>query len=243
MPVAFVGGATGYTGREVVRLLRSRKIDTVAHVRPDSGRLAQWRERFERIGARVVSAPWEPAAMAGTLADLQPDVVFGLLGTTRSRATKEARKGVSREQNSYEQVDYGMTMMLVRGLDGLPGPRRFVYLSAAGVGPKGNAYVDARWRVETELQQTGLEWVIARPSWITGTDRDESRPGERVGAAVTDAALGLAGLFGARTLRDRYRSTTNTALAAALVHHGLDPASANRILASEELRGYGPTGG
>ncbi len=242
MTVAYVAGATGYTGREVVRLLRSRKIDTIAHVRPDSGRLEQWRERFERLGVRVDTTPWEEGAMAATLAALQPDLVFGLLGTTQSRARREAKAGVSREQNSYEQVDYGMTMMLVRGLDALPGSRRFVYLSAAGVGPKGNAYVAARYRVETELHQTGLEWVIARPSWITGPDRDEVRPAERIGASLTDAALGLAGLLGARTLRDRYRSTTNTALAAALVHHGLERSSDHRILESEDLRGYGPTG-
>ncbi len=242
MPVAFVGGATGYTGREVVRLLRSRKIDTVAHVRPDSGRLDQWRERFERLGVRVDTTPWEPDAIASTLADLQPDLVFGLLGTTSARASREAREGVAREQNSYDTVDYGMTMMLVRGLEKLPAPRRFVYLSAMGVKPNGNAYYQARWRVETELQQTGLEWVIARPSWITGSDRDESRPGERIGASLTDAALGLAGILGARTLRDRYRSTTNTALAAALVHHGLEPSSNGKILSSEELRGYGPSG-
>ncbi len=242
MPVAFVGGATGYTGREVVRLLRSRKIDTVAHVRPDSGRLEQWRKRFDRVGVRVDTTPWEPDAIAATLADLQPDLVFGLLGTTNSRASKEARKGIARERNSYETVDYGMTMMLVRGLETLPGPRRFVYLSAMGVKAGGNAYYEARWRVETELQQTGLEWVIARPSWITGSDRDETRPGERIGAGLTDVALGFAGLLGARTLRDRYRSTTNTALAAALVHHGLEPSSNHRVLSSEELRGYGPSG-
>ena len=34
----FVVGATGYTGREVVRLLREKRIPTVAHVRPDSPR-------------------------------------------------------------------------------------------------------------------------------------------------------------------------------------------------------------
>jgi nucleoside-diphosphate-sugar epimerase len=242
MPVAFVGGATGFTGREVVRLLRSRKIDTIAHVRPDSSRLPEWRERFERVGVRIDTTPWEPDAIAQTLAAHTPDVVFGLLGTTNSRASREARTGVSRDQNSYETVDYGMTMMLVQALDKLPGRRRFVYLSAMGVKADRNAYYDARWRVETELQQTGLEWVIARPSWITGSNRDEARPGERIGAGLTDVALGLAGLLGARALRDRYRSTTNTALGAALVHHGLEPSSNHRILSSEELRDYGPTG-
>ena len=241
MPVAFVAGATGYTGREVVRLLRARKVDTVAHVRPDSSGLATWTERFERIGARVDSTPWDADAIAARLTELQPDVVFALLGTTRARAAREAKEGVPKEQNSYERVDYGMTMMLVRALEALPPPRHFVYLSAVGTGPRGNAYIDARWRVEQALRATKLQWTIARPSFITGPDRDESRPGERIGASVGDALLGVAGLFGARKLKERYRSTTNTELASALVHFALEPTSANRVVEAEDLRGYGPS--
>ena len=49
--VAFVAGATGYTGVQVVRQLaaleRTPPLRVVAHVRPDSTRLAEWRTRFE----------------------------------------------------------------------------------------------------------------------------------------------------------------------------------------------------
>ena len=40
---AFVAGATGFTGREVVRLLVERGVPAVAHVRPDSPRLEEWK--------------------------------------------------------------------------------------------------------------------------------------------------------------------------------------------------------
>jgi hypothetical protein len=78
--------------------------------------------------------------------------------------------------------------------------------------------------------------VIARPSFITGPDRDESRPAERLGAAVVDALAAPARLFGGRRLADRYRSTTAAELAAALVRLAADPAAAGRVLEGDALR-------
>ena len=43
--------------------------------------------------------------------------------------------------------------------------------------------------VERAVAGSGLPYAIARPSFITGPDRDEFRPGERIGAMVSDAAL------------------------------------------------------
>ncbi len=80
-----------------------------------------------------------------------------------------------------------------------------------------------------------LPYLIARPSFITGPDRAEFRPGERLGARVSDALLGLARLMGARRLWAHYRSTTAAVLAGALVRSAGDPRT-NRILESEELR-------
>ena len=52
---AMVFGATGFTGREVVRELIVRKIPAIAHIRPDSGRLQEWQKRFKKMGAKVDS--------------------------------------------------------------------------------------------------------------------------------------------------------------------------------------------
>jgi nucleoside-diphosphate-sugar epimerase len=237
---AYVAGATGYTGREVVRLLRARKVDVVAHLRPDSGRRGEWTRRWEQQGAAVDATPWEPEAIRQTLADRDPDLIFALLGTTRARAKREAKDGVPPDQNSYERVDYGMTKMLIDGLVANGSKGRFVYLSSEGVRPGGNAYIDVRWRIEQQLAQGPLAWTVARPSFITGSDREESRLGETIGASLTDPVLALVGALGGRRIRDRYRSTDATALAGALVHHALQPASAGRILRGEDLRGFGP---
>ena len=112
-----------------------------------------------------------------------------------------------------------------------------MYLSAAGVreGTR-NAYLDARARVERALRASGLPFVIARPSFVTGPDRDEPRPLERSAAIAADAALGLAARLGARRLAARWRSTTGAALAAALVRLALDPAAEGRVAEADALR-------
>jgi nucleoside-diphosphate-sugar epimerase len=104
---AFVAGATGYVGREVVRVARERDLATVAHVRPDSPRLATWRERFERLGVQVDSTPWDDSAFVATMTRLRPSIIFALLGTTKKRAQTDP-------QATYERVDYGMTATLLR---------------------------------------------------------------------------------------------------------------------------------
>jgi nucleoside-diphosphate-sugar epimerase len=236
---AFVAGATGFTGREVVRLLCERGIQTVAHVRPDSARLDDWRERFAKFGARVDTTPWEKAAMAEALARLQPAWVFALLGTTRARARRAARMGLDPAAESYEAVDYGLTRLVIRAAARCASLRRFVYLSAVGAGAKSSArspYYRARIRAEALLKASGLPFTIARPSFIAGPGRDDPRPLERMGAAVVDWLLSAAGFLGARRLRDRYASLTNTALAEALVKVALDPAAENRVIECEELR-------
>jgi len=233
MPRVFVAGATGYTGREVVRELVARGVPTVAHVRPDSPRLEEWQRRFAGTGAETDATSWDEGAIAETLGRVAPTHVFALLGTTRVRGRAAAREG---RVESYETVDIGLTALLIRAAGRLEARPRFIYLSAVGVSAAARgAYLRARGRVEQQLMASGLPYTIARPSFITGPDRDDGRPFERVGAGLIDGALVVAGLVGARRLQARYRSTTSTALARALVEAALDPAAENAILESEHL--------
>lgn len=237
MGTAFVAGATGYTGRAVVEELRHRGVATVAHVRPGSSSLAEARRRFEELGAGVDTTPWEPEAMAITLRRLRPTLVFSLLGTTRKRARGEGM----RAGEAYERIDYGLTALLLDAAAGTDPRPRFVYLSAVGVEPglepaSGNAYMKARARAEAMLRASGLPFVVARPSFVTGPDRRESRPPERIAAAATDALLGAAARMGARRLRDRYASLGATTLARALVTAALDPPSDTAVLEADALR-------
>lgn len=236
MVAAFIAGATGFTGREVVRLWTEAGHQAIAHVRPDSKRRAEWTERFEGMGAIVDCTPWNEAAMTETVNRLEPRVIFALLGTTKKRAAQENAAG---KDSSYETIDYGLTAMLVRCAVATKSFPRFVYLSSLGVTDKrpGGAYMLARWKVEQELKATALPWLIARPSFITGPGRDDARPGERYGAGAVNAVLGLAGALGLKRLRNRYASQTNSQLATSLVQLALEPNAARNVYLSEELGG------
>lgn len=225
---AFVAGATGLTGRSVVAESVDRGLPTVAHVRPDSSRLAEWTARFEDLGAAVDRHPWSTDGMQAAMRAHRPTHVFCLLGTT----AKRARAG----DGDYRAVDYGLTVMLIdavraAGLDAT----RVVYLSSLGAHKPRGAYLQARADVEAHLRRSGLPFTIARPSFIVGA-RDEARPGEAVGAAVADAPLKLMGMLGGRRTADRLRSIDGPTLAAGLVRAALDPAAEGAVLDSADLR-------
>jgi uncharacterized protein YbjT (DUF2867 family) len=215
-PTAFVAGATGYTGREVVAELRRRGVPTVAHVRPGSSELATWRARFTTLGATVDVTPWEPDAIAATIGRVRPDYIFALLGTTRVRATREGL------DDPYERVDYGLTAQLRSGAVGAGAGTRFVYLSSLGANERsGNKYLAVRGRMERELHDGSLPYLIAQPAFVSGEDREEARPRERVFARIADGLLGGLAMVGFRGPRDQYGTLTGAQLALAMVELAL----------------------
>lgn len=231
---AFVAGATGYTGRAVVAALRADRVRTIAHVRPGSTSADAWRARFTALGAEVDESPWEAEAMRAALARHRPDVVFALLGTTRRRAAAE---GIA---DAYEKVDYGLTAMLRDAAIACGTAPRFVYLSAIGADERSaNRYLAVRGRMERELRDGPLPWLVAQPAFVSGTDRDEFRLGERVLAVATDTVLGAMRLLGFGGLRDRYASLTGAQLARGLVALALADRQGRRVADVRALRAAG----
>jgi uncharacterized protein YbjT (DUF2867 family) len=241
---AFVAGATGLTGRFVVETLRARGHEVVAHVRPDSPRLDEWRARFTERGAIVDTTAWEASAIATTLRAHAPAIVLGLLGTTQARVKRVAKAGGDATKETYEAVDIALTEMLIRGAAALEPKPRFVYLSSVGAGDDARgSYLAARARVERTLKSSGVPYTIARPSFIVG-ERDDARPAEKLFAPLADASLSLLGALGARKTAARYRSITGEELARALVDLALDPSAADRTAEAQDLqalvrRGHG----
>jgi len=234
---AFIAGATGYTGRELVCVLREADHDVTAHVRPDSRALPRWRAHFGALGARLDTTPWEGEALASTLARVEPTHVFALLGTTRRRMRADGE-----ERNTYEAVDYGLTSLLLRATRAASPRARFVYLSSVGASERGSAYLRARGRIERELRESGLSWITARPAFVTGADREEARPAELIAGRTVDAFLRALALVGVRGPARRYGSLSGAALARALAalaedaHDGVYDAAALRA-AAEQLSG------
>lgn len=216
--VSFVAGATGYTGRAVVRTCCEQGLRTVAHIRPDSKSLDRFKKEFEAQGAVVDTTPWDGPAMTETLTRLNPTYVFSLLGTTRARAAKE---GMSKSEG-YDAIDYGLSRLLLDALQPAEGTK-FIYLSSLGANSESRiAYMRVRGAFERQLKHSGHRYVIAQPSFISGPDREDSRALERGAAIIADGALATFSLVGGKKLRGRYRSLTGTALAQGLVQLALE---------------------
>lgn len=180
------------------------------------------------MGAEVDTTPWELPAFVARFAELKPEVVFGLLGTTTSRARRE---GLT---DRYLRIDYGLTAMLIDAATPLPRPR-FVYLSAVGVAPNRGAYIEARYRAEQKLYASGLPYVVARPGLITG-DREESRPMENLFAALCRPAARVARLAGSAHFAAWLTPMTGDELARAIVKEALQPRSEAVVLEPADLQ-------
>ena len=227
---AFVLGATGFVGREVVRQLCVRGTKTIAHVRPDSSKVAEWRAKFAELGAEVDTTPWDALALAARWRELKPAQIYICIGTTRSKAKSDNVQG-----DIYEAVDLGLTKIAVDAARGSEVQPRLVYLSSVGADASARSpYMRARGKAEDAIKTSGLPWVIARPSFITG-ERDEGRLAERTAAVVGDGLHAVAGVFGGKQLRARYRSTTPDVLASALIRIGEAPEH-DKILDGADLR-------
>lgn len=227
---AWIAGATGYTGRALVSELTARGVTTHAHIRPGSTSLPGARDDFERAGAEVVVAPWEPAALGPALARANPTHVFFVVGTTRERLKREE------DAESYEAVDYALADRLLEAARLLDEPPVFVYLSAQGTSARSrSAYYRARWHAEQAVRQSGLPFVIARPGFISGPDRREVRRAERLGSVVASGLARGLGAFGARRWQRLIAPRDASQMARQLIAAALDPATHHQTLEAADL--------
>ncbi len=230
---ALVFGATGYTGQGVVRCLREREIETLAHIRPGSSSLQGKRQIFEALGAKVVTTSWIEKSIATLLRREAPDLVSGLLGTTRKRSKEDGRTSAE----GYEAVDYGLTKMVLEGIEKSGINTRFIYLSSLGADSSSpSPYLVARGKIEDHLKAGDIPYTIAQPCFITGPDREEDRKMERISSRVADGSLKVLRLFGATELADRYASMNADTLAKALIQAGLSSDCEGKTLDALSLR-------
>ncbi len=233
---ALVFGSTGYTGNYLVQRLIERGIDTYAHMRPGSSKGHALTTAFEGLGGKVCSEPWVEESIRDLVESVQPTLVFAVLGTTRSRMKALRKSGGNPDAASYESVDYGLTAMVHRACEALETLPRFIYLSSMGV-KKGTRmpYLVVRWKMEQELRAGRGPWTIIRPGFITGSDREEFRFGERAGAMVSDGLLALTGWMGGRRVRQKYRSIGGDELAAGMIRWALSEEGRNQVISTAEL--------
>jgi uncharacterized protein YbjT (DUF2867 family) len=151
-----VAGGTGFLGSAVVAELRMRG-ETVAVLGRDAARTAA------RCGPDVVARTADvrnPAELDAAFAEI--DVVVNAVQFPNS-PIESPRKGWT-----FEKVDFEGTRNQVAAAK-RAGVRRFVYLSGVGAAPDAvKHWFRFKWQAEQQVQQSGLEWAIVRPTWVYG---------------------------------------------------------------------------
>jgi len=149
-----VTGPTGFIGAHVVHELRAREIPVRALVRDRSrgARLTAW--GAELVEGDVTDPDSLPAAIAGV------DAVIHLASIIKgSRA-------------DFERVMAQGTRNLVAAAEEA-GVRRFVLASALGLNERSKdqvPYFAAKWEMERAVNESAVEHVIFRPSFVFGRD-------------------------------------------------------------------------
>jgi uncharacterized protein YbjT (DUF2867 family) len=149
-----VTGGTGFVGPHVVHALRARDVPVRALVRDRSrgARLVSW-------GAELVEGDvTDPVSLRSASAGV--DAVVHLVAIIRgSRA-------------DFERVMAQGTRNVVAAAKEA-GVRRFVLASALGLDERTKdavPYFAAKWEMERAVKESGLEYVILRPSFVFGKD-------------------------------------------------------------------------
>jgi uncharacterized protein YbjT (DUF2867 family) len=167
---ALVAGATGLVGGHVVdRLVESADVDrVVVLVRKKSGK---WPS--PKVEEKVVDYDALDRAAFEAVDD-----VYACLGTTIKKAGS---------QDAFRKVDHDYTLA-VANMAKAAGVTRFAVVSSVGASARSkNFYLRVKGETDEALQKIGFPTlVVARPSVLVG-NREEHRPGEKVGIAVSKA--------------------------------------------------------
>lgn len=169
-----VTGASGFVGRYVVRELLSRGWSVRGLVRDVA-------KASEVLGADAARVEWvvgdvcDDAALGRLLR--QPaggpvDACIHLVGIIR-----EVRGESTDRPQTFQRMHVEATRRVVDACRAA-GVKRYVHMSALGVGPDGRAeYQKTKWEAERYVRRsfddgTDLDWTIFRPSLIHGPDAE-----------------------------------------------------------------------
>jgi uncharacterized protein YbjT (DUF2867 family) len=150
-----VAGATGYLGRRLVPRLLARGRIVRALVRGGPARAA----RVPHLaGCEIADGDLGDAASCRRAA-AGADTIVHLVGIIRE-------KGIA----TFESVHVGGTVALVQAARHA-GARRFLYVSALGARPDApGAYARTKAEAERLVRDSGLTWIVLRPSIVFARD-------------------------------------------------------------------------
>lgn len=153
-----VSGGTGFVGSAIVRELLRRDQPVVVLGR-DAGKV---RRIFGPDVAAREGDVRRPEDLAQAMAGV--DVVINAVQFPNS-PIENRRKGWT-----FEDVDLKGTRNQVDAARAA-GVRRFVYVSGVGASKESDKHwYRYKWEAEKYLQDSGIEWVVVRPTWVYGPD-------------------------------------------------------------------------
>lgn len=228
-PVVAVAGISGYTG---LRMLPHLADDARLLLRPSTAKNSPWKDDARSVSVDLLDENALESALKGDGREKSRaavDTIVCLVGTTRAqfRPATETEPAVS-----YETVDIGIPRALARA-GKRASVRRFVLLSSFGIDSPG-PYPAAKRAAESAVRESGLAWVIMRPSFIVG-------PGRKAQKAL-DVLWAPIGLF-ARGWKDDIRSIDVEVLSRALARIANAPEWGTdwdgRVLSGRQLQEIG----
>jgi NADH dehydrogenase len=152
---AFVTGATGFVGREILRQLLEAGHHVKCLVRPGSEKKLTAAEGLEVCHGDAT----DPASLEGLLQGC--DGAIHLIGIIREFPAK----GIT-----FEKLNFEATAHLVRAAEA-QGVRRFVHMSANGCTENSTgSYFRTKYQAEKTVSKSTLKWTIFRPSIIFGKE-------------------------------------------------------------------------
>lgn len=158
-----VTGASGFVGRAVVAELLQRGHKVRGLVRSAANARAAFGGAIPPGLSLVSGDATDGQAVGELLAGC--DVCVHLVGIIRETRGESAQKPQTFER-LHEQATQTVLSACAAG-----GVRRFVHMSALGVGPEGRApYQKTKWNAEVAVRRSSLDWTVFRPSLIHGPD-------------------------------------------------------------------------
>jgi uncharacterized protein YbjT (DUF2867 family) len=148
--VVTVVGATGFVGRHVVARLQDCGY-TVRAVSRRGARRPEWGDRVQPLVGDVETGSGIGSAMLGARA------VVHLVAIPRETG-----------ERTFEAVNVGGVRHVLEAMHAA-GVRRIVHLSVLGVTDEpAYRYLSSKWRGEQLVRESGLDWVVLRPSIMFG---------------------------------------------------------------------------
>jgi len=202
-------GATGAVGREVL---------TTALADPRFHQVVAPTRRPLPAHPRLLNPVLDFAALPADAPWWQVDAVICTLGTTIKTAGSQA---------VFAAVDRDLPIEVGR-LARAGGASRYALNSSLGASASGNFYLRTKAQAEAGIRALGYPvYTVVRPSLIDA-EREDSRPGERIGLAIARALRPL--------IPRRYRAVPATRIAQALLAGVLREQPGEDIVESERLQ-------